>query len=359
MTTVQEQAACANRADAEQAEVVLDVRGLSTTFFTDLGSLKAVDDVSFQLRRGEILGIVGESGSGKTVTSKSIMRLIPDPPGKITDGEILYDGLDLAQATEKQMQRIRGNKIAMIFQEPMTALNPVFTIGWQIEEALALHQPELSRRDRKQRALQMLEKVGIPDAKRRVSEYPHQLSGGMRQRAMIAIALSCKPDILIADEPTTALDVTIQAQVLRLIEELRDELNTAVILITHDLGVVAEICDRVCVMYAARVIEQGSVQEVFHSPAHPYTRMLMRSIPKKARKVPGAKLETIPGMVPQLNSLPSGCRFRGRCDKETDSCATAEPTLAAHGENRMVRCWSPEQAISGAISLQTSAKRDV
>jgi peptide/nickel transport system ATP-binding protein len=325
-------------------EPVLSVQNLTTTFFTDVGEIVAVQDVSFDLLPGETLGIVGESGSGKTVTAKSIMRLIPSPPGRITGGRVMFDGLDLAQLPESKMRSVRGNRIAMIFQEPMTALNPVFTVGWQIEEALNLHQPELGRAARKRRAVEMLDKVGIPSPERRVSEYPHQLSGGMRQRVMIAMALACNPEILVADEPTTALDVTIQAQVLRLVRRLQSDLGTAVIFITHDLGVVAELCDRVVVMYCAQIVEQGTVSDIFHRPAHPYTRALLRSIPRRGPKVKGARLPTIPGMVPRLTDLPEGCRFRGRCDREQPDCAASEPELVSLGEGRLVRCFHPEDA---------------
>jgi oligopeptide/dipeptide ABC transporter ATP-binding protein len=323
------------------ARTVLSVENLETTFFTDLGEIVAVDDISFELRAGETLGIVGESGSGKTVTAKSIMRLIPNPPGRITKGRVLFDGQDLTQLPERDMRRVRGNRIAMIFQEPMTALNPVFTVGWQIEEALKLHQPELKRAARRERAISMLEKVSIPSPRQRIDEYPHQLSGGMRQRVMIAMALACNPEILVADEPTTALDVTIQAQVLSLIRDLQRDLGTAVIFITHDLGVVAEICDRVVVMYCARVVEKGSVFDIFHRPLHPYTRALLRSIPRRGPKVKGARLPSIPGMVPQLTDLPKGCRFRGRCDSEQPDCAISEPELTDLGDGRAVRCFHP------------------
>jgi peptide/nickel transport system ATP-binding protein len=321
---------------------VLSVENLTTTFFTDMGEVVAVDDVSFELFAGETLGIVGESGSGKTVTARSIMQLVPNPPGRITGGRVMFGGQDLVQLPERAMRKVRGNRIAMIFQEPMTALNPVFTAGWQIEEALKLHQPELARRARKERVIEMLDKVGIPDPARRVHEYPHQLSGGMRQRVMIAMALACNPEILVADEPTTALDVTIQAQVLGLVRHLQRDLGTAVIFITHDLGVVAEVCDRVVVMYCARIVEQASVFDLFARPAHPYTRALLRSIPRRGRKVPGARLPTIPGMVPRLTDLPSGCRFRERCDREQPDCADAEPELVELGDGRQVRCFHPE-----------------
>lgn len=320
---------------------ILSVQNLTTAFFTDAGTVVAVDDVSFDLMPGETLGIVGESGSGKTVTAKSVMRLIPSPPGKILSGQVMFDGQDLTKLAEPALRAVRGNRIAMIFQEPMTALNPVFTVGWQVEEALKLHQPDLDRRARRTRAIEMLDKVGIPSPDRRIDEYPHQLSGGMRQRVMIAMALACNPEILVADEPTTALDVTIQAQVLRLVRGLQKDLGTAVIFITHDLGVVAEVCDRVTVMYCARVVEQGTVDDIFHRPAHPYTKALLRSIPRRGPKVKGARLPTIQGLVPRLTDLPSGCRFRGRCDQEQDDCAVSEPDLVELGDGRRVRCFHP------------------
>ena len=323
---------------------LLVVENLSTSFFTDDGDVHAVQNVSFTLEPGETLGIVGESGSGKTVTSKSILRIIPSPPGKITGGRVLLHDEDLVQATEKRMQQIRGNAIAMIFQEPMSALNPVFTIGWQIDEALKLHQRELSKADRRARVHELLELVRIPSPEQRIDEFPHQLSGGMRQRAMIAMALACSPEVLIADEPTTALDVTIQAQVLRLLQQLREELGTAVILITHDLGVVAEVCDRVVVMYAAQVVEQGTITDIFHRPAHPYTTALLQSIPKSGKRVPGRKFPSIPGIVPDLRNLPPGCRFRTRCYKVQPECAKADVDLVTFGDRREVRCLFPNES---------------
>jgi len=320
---------------------ILDVQELCTSFFTDEGVVHAIDKVSFSLSKGETLGIVGESGSGKTVTSKTLMRIIPSPPGKITGGKVLFHDEDLVAASDKRMQKIRGNKIAMIFQEPMSALNPVFTVGWQIDESLRLHQKDLNKAQRAKRVLEMLRKVKIPSPEQRVKEYPHQLSGGMRQRVMIAMALACNPEILIADEPTTALDVTIQAQVLRLIADLKSDLGTAVILITHDLGVVAEVCDRVLVMYAGQVVEEASIDDIFHRPAHPYTRALLRSIPKRGKRVPGSKFATIDGMVPDLKNLPKGCRFQGRCDVEEERCRQEEPELVQLSDGRSSRCFFP------------------
>lgn len=327
---------------------ILDVQNLCTSFYTDDGVIDAIDQVSFHLDKGETLGIVGESGSGKTVTSKTLLRIIPMPPGKITGGKVLFHGEDLVKASDKRMQSIRGNKIAMIFQEPMSALNPVFTCGWQIDEALRLHQPELNKAQRRKRVIEMLEKVRMPSPESRIDEYPHQLSGGMRQRIMIAMALACNPEILIADEPTTALDVTIQAQVLKLISQLREELGTAVILITHDLGVVAEVCDRVLVMYAGQVVEQAKVDDIFHNPAHPYTRALLRSIPKRGKRVPGAKFETIKGIVPDLRKLPTGCRFQGRCDMEQERCRIEEPPLVQLSATRQSRCFFAEELLASS-----------
>jgi oligopeptide/dipeptide ABC transporter ATP-binding protein len=294
---------------------ILKVENLKTYFRTDAGLARAVDGVSFHVSAGETLGIVGESGSGKSVTSLSVMRLIPRPPGEIQPGsKILFRGdrgvEDLAMATEERMRRIRGNDIAMIFQEPMTSLNPVFKVGDQIMESLRLHQG-LSKRDAREKAIDMLKLVGIPIPEQRVDEYPHQLSGGMRQRVMIAIALACDPKVLIADEPTTALDVTIQAQILELLNRLQEELGMAIVLITHDLGVVAETCDRVIVMYGGQVFEEGPVDDVFQNPQNPYTEGLLRSIPRLGTET--RRLAVIPGVVPNPTEWPTGCRFHERC----------------------------------------------
>lgn len=313
------------------SEKILEVKNLVTSFSTDGGVLRAVDDVSFNLFKGKTLGIVGESGCGKSVTSLSIMRLIPSPPGKIASGEIFYKGSSLLALSPSEMRKIRGNEISMIFQEPMTSLNPVFTIGNQICEAISLHQKSLSKKEVRQKAIESLRLVGIPSPEKRIDDYPHQLSGGMRQRVMIAMALSCNPQILIADEPTTALDVTIQAQILDLLRGLKEKTGLSMILITHDLGVVAEVCDDVVVMYAGKVAEQGTVREIFKNPKHPYTRGLLRSIPSLSKgttdKAKKRRLETIPGIVPNLLYLPKGCRFQDRCSYVSDECRQAEPEL--------------------------------
>ncbi|MEL6328963.1 MAG: ABC transporter ATP-binding protein [Planctomycetota bacterium] len=329
-------------------DIVLRVNQLTTRFRTDAGLVTAVDDVSFVVRRGETLGIVGESGCGKTVTSKSIMRLLPEHVTRIApESEILFDGINLAHAPEKVMRTVRGNRIAMIFQEPMTSLNPVFRVGWQLEEALKYHT-DLNGAQRRERVVEMLRLVEIPEPERRAREYPHQLSGGMRQRVMIAMALACDPEVLIADEPTTALDVTIQAQILALMEKLRKETGTAIVLITHDLGVVAQVCDRVMVMYAGRAIEKGTAHEIFKEPRHPYTRALLESIPKRGKKRAGAKLATIPGMVPSLMELPEGCRFEARCTKsDHDRCVREEPELIETEDGRACRCFYPLDTTAG------------
>ncbi len=319
---------------------LLDVQELKTHFFTFDGVAKAVDDVSFSLDKGEVLGVVGESGCGKSVTAQTIMRLIPEPPGKIVSGHILFDGRDLARLSMEQMRGIRGNRIAMIFQEPMTSLNPVYTIGNQISEMFRLHM-RLSRAESMNRAVEMLRKVQIPAPEKRAGEFPHQLSGGMRQRAMIAMALSCDPEILIADEPTTALDVTVQAQILDLMLQLQADFNTAIIMITHDLGVIAEIARRVVVMYAGKIVEEAETVPLFDDPKHPYTRGLLRSIPKLGSRGAGERirLEEIRGIVPGLLNLPEGCRFNPRCPDVMGICRNHEPPLQHLGAGRTVRCW--------------------
>ena len=321
-------------------ELLLDIRGLRTQFFTDDGLARAVDGVSYSLEKGETVGVVGESGCGKSVTALSVLRLIPDPPGKIVEGEILFEGTDLLQLSAADMRRIRGNDISMIFQEPMTSLNPVFTIGNQITEAVRLHQG-LNKKDALAKAVEALKLVGIPVPERRVHEYPHQLSGGMRQRAMIAMALSCNPKVLIADEPTTALDVTIEAQILDLMRTLQEELGTAIIMITHDLGVIADIARKVVVMYAGKVVEQAPVERVFGSPNHPYTQGLLQSLPRVDKDASGAKqrLQEIPGIVPSLLNLPTGCKFASRCPSVMPQCHEQEPPLEQVAANHFSACW--------------------
>lgn len=317
-------------------EYLLEVKNLRTHFFTEDGVVPAVDGVDFELRPGETLGIVGESGCGKSVTSISVLGLVPNPPGKIIDGEIIFEGRNLLELKEAEMQQIRGNDIAMIFQEPMTSLNPVFTIGRQISEAIILHQ-KVDKKDARERCIEMLKLVGIPRPEEAVDEYPHQFSGGMRQRAMIAMALSCNPKLLIADEPTTALDVTIQAQIIELMRDIKDKLNTAIMLITHDLGVVAEMADHVIVMYAGRVVEEADVVDLFKDPRHPYTVGLMKSKPTLEGNA--HRLEVIPGAVPNPLAMPKGCAFNPRCSHAMDICRKKMPNLINIEGNRKVRCW--------------------
>jgi len=314
---------------------LLEVRSLTTRFFTEDGVVRAVEDVSFEIFPGEILSLVGESGCGKSVTGLSLLRLISIPPGKIVSGELLFDGRDLMELEEKEMERVRGNDISMIFQEPMTSLNPVFTIGNQIMEALQLHQ-NLDKKEARKKAIEMLGRVRIPSPEVRIDSYPHQLSGGMRQRAMIAMALSCQPKLLIADEPTTALDVTIQAQVLRLLKEIQSEMGMAVMLITHDLGVVAEIADRVAVMYAGRIVETGPIEAIFGEMRHPYTKGLWESIPQLKEK--RRRLNAITGQVPDPMNLPAGCKFHPRCYLMIDDCKKEEPPLYPVNGKHFSRC---------------------
>ncbi len=317
---------------------LLEVRDLRTYFFTEAGVARAVDGVSWSLPRGKTLALVGESGCGKSVTALSIMRLVPDPPGRIVGGQILFDGRDLVTASERELRQIRGNRIGMIFQEPMTSLNPVYTIGDQIIEAIELHQ-SLRGRAARELAIEMLRQVGIPAPERRVDEYPHQLSGGMRQRVMIAMALSCNPSLLIADEPTTALDVTIQAQILDLLRSLQEQRHMSVLLITHDLGVVAQVADEVCVMYASRIVERAEVRELFANPLHPYTQGLFRSIPRLGQEK--ERLEVIPGNVPNPLHFPSGCKFHPRCPRGHDDpqCRTQDLGLKELRPGHWVACW--------------------
>jgi peptide/nickel transport system ATP-binding protein len=317
---------------------LLEVRGLHTRFDTEAGFANAVCDVSFDVFEGEVLGIVGESGSGKSVTSLSIMRLIPNPPGQIYEGSIKFQGRELLDLAWEDMRAVRGKQIAMIFQEPMTALNPVYTIGFQVMEILEHHE-KLSKSEAFQRAVALLDEVGIPDAAKRMTDYPHQFSGGMRQRVVIAMALACNPQLLIADEPTTALDVTIQAQILELMLKVKAKRkDAAVILITHDLAVVAETCERVIVMYGGKVQETAPVSELFKDPKHPYTQGLLESLPKPVRNKKNRKLKTIPGMVPNIHNFPKGCRFSTRCDQVEDRCHDNEPELMKIAEHRFVRC---------------------
>jgi len=329
---------------------IIEVKNLKTKFKTEDGEFFAVDDISFNIKKGQTLGIVGESGCGKSVTSLSIMRLI-QKPGKIESGEILfrqsdllYQQSDLLKLSESEMQKIRGAEIAMIFQEPMTSLNPVFTIGFQIDETIQTHEPQLTKTEIKNRSIELLKKVGISSPESRYFEYPHQLSGGMRQRVMIAMAMACNPQVLIADEPTTALDVTIQAQILDLIRKLQKDNQTAVILITHDLGVVAEMCDQVAVMYAGQMIEYGTVDDIFYRPAHPYTKGLLDSIPHFESGTKLDRLKTIPGMVPSLMDLPQGCRFNDRCTYAQDKCLLQKPNLepmTSHFSTHRTACFFP------------------
>jgi peptide/nickel transport system ATP-binding protein len=330
---------------------LLQVRDLKTHFFTADGIVRAVDGISFDLAAGETLGIVGESGCGKSVTALSILRLLPAETGRIVGGSISFDGQELTRLPAEAMRAIRGHRIAMIFQEPMTSLNPVLTIGTQIAESVERHLG-LSRRAAWDRAHEMLELVRIADARRRLAEYPHQLSGGMRQRVMIAIALCCNPQVLIADEPTTALDVTIQAQILDLMLELKDKLGSAIILITHDLGVVAETCERVIVMYAGRMVEQAAAAELFAKPLHPYTRGLLRALPRADDDVGAGgarpKLAEIPGIVPDLSRPIVGCAFAPRCGFVVDHCRAASPALTAASGSHQVACWEAHRVAEAA-----------
>ncbi|NNK08556.1 MAG: ABC transporter ATP-binding protein [Myxococcales bacterium] len=319
-------------------EPLLSLRHLVTAFETDEGYLRAVDDVSFDVFPGKTLGIVGESGCGKSVTSLSIMRLVPSPPGVIESGEALFDGRDLLRIPESEMRSLRGNEISMIFQEPMTSLNPVYTVGAQIIEAIRLHQ-SVSRRAAKARAVELLDLVGIPAPAERIDSYPHTLSGGMRQRAMIAMALSCEPRLLIADEPTTALDVTIQAQILDLLRSLQRDFGMSIVFITHDLGVMAEFAHEIAVMYAGKIVEHAETRALFRTPKHPYTKGLLRSLPSVRNR--GERLPTIRGVVPDLRELPSGCRFQDRCDFVTDVCRVEEPNLQRL-EQSDVACFHAE-----------------
>ncbi|NQT59929.1 MAG: ABC transporter ATP-binding protein [Bacteroidetes bacterium] len=320
-------------------ETILQVQGLMTEFRTERGTVKAVNDVSFALHKGETLGIVGESGCGKSVTNFSILKLVQYPPGRITAGKVIYKDENLLERSEEEIRTIRGKHIAMIFQDPLTSLNPVIKVWVQIAEALRLHHG-MNRKAARSRAVELLKLIGIPDAEQRANDYPHQFSGGMRQRVMIAMALSCDPDILIADEPTTALDVTIQAQILELIKDLSKEKATSVIMITHDLGVVADMCDSVCVMYAGRIVERAKIDALFYAPRHPYTIGLLNSIPRIDRNG-GKRLHSISGAPPDLIDLPPGCPFRPRCEQAMDICAQSNPPeFEVEGDEfRTVACW--------------------
>jgi len=321
-------------------EKLIEIKNLKTYFYTYEGASKAVDGIDFEIFPGETLGIVGESGCGKSVTALSILRLIPTPPGKIVDGEILFKGKNLLKLNDKGIRSIRGKDISMIFQEPMTSLNPVYTIGDQISEAILTHR-NISKREAKKESIEMLKKVGIPLPAQRFGEYPFQFSGGMRQRAMIAMALSCNPQLLIADEPTTALDVTIQAQILDLINNIKKQFNMSIMIITHDLGVIAEVSDRVVVMYAGKVVEYADVDTLFANPMHPYTWGLMNSIPKIGQRI--KRLATISGVVPSSLNFPKGCKFNNRCLLADEKCFSLEPDLVETTDKHQVRCWHIER----------------
>jgi peptide/nickel transport system ATP-binding protein len=327
------------------SEPLLHVENLKTYFYTDTAVIRAVDGVSFDVNAGETLAVVGESGSGKSVTALSILRLVSEPPGRIVEGRVLFKGRDLLTLSHREMRAVRGKEISMIFQEPMTALNPVYSVGEQIIETLVLHE-HLTRKAARARAIEMLDRVGIPAAGQRIDEYPHQLSGGMRQRVMIAMALACRPALIIADEPTTALDVTIQAQILELLKALQREMGMAVILITHDLGVVAETADRVAVMYAGQVVEYSDVRRMFRSPLHPYTAGLQASLPKLG--VHQDRLRVIPGTVPNPARFPAGCRFHPRCPVMIQTCLEP-PALDPYAPNHLSRCWRAGEIAAGTL----------
>jgi oligopeptide/dipeptide ABC transporter ATP-binding protein len=330
---------------ADSNQPILGVRDLRTYFENRDGVVKAVDGVSWDLRRGETLGLVGESGCGKSITALSILRLVPQPPGRIVGGSVTFDGRDLLALDEAAMRKLRGNDISMIFQEPMTSLNPVLTIGWQITETLKLHQG-MTARQATDRAVEMLDLVRIPEPRRRIGQYPHELSGGMRQRVMIAMALACNPKVLIADEPTTALDVTIQAQILALMQELKERLGTAIVLITHDLGVIAEMAQRVVIMYAGRKVEEAPVDALFDRPRHPYTVGLLGSVPKLSQggRATRERLSEIPGMVPSLVDMPAGCVFAPRCALASDRCRAEYPPFETKAPGHAAACWHSERA---------------
>ena len=335
---------------------LLELKELRTSFFTHVGEVKAIRGVSFHLDKGEALGIVGESGSGKSVTSMSIMRLLQHP-GKIIGGDIIFNGENLIQKSDKEMQKIRGNDIAMIFQDPMTSLNPVYTVGNQIIEAIVKHQ-KISKTDARKKAIEMLDIVGIPSPEKRIDQYPHEFSGGMRQRAMIAMALSCEPQLLIADEPTTALDVTIQAQILELMKSLKDKLDTSIILITHDLGVVADVCARIIVMYGGLILEEGRSEDIFYNPKHPYTLGLLKSIPKLADKEDKERLIPIPGSPPDLLKPPKGCPFAARCEYAMKICIDKMPEYTYVKEDHRSMCWLLHPDAPKVDSINKNLKED-
>lgn len=344
---------------------ILEVKDLQTYFLTDAGVVKAVDGVSFSVDTGETLGIVGESGCGKSVTNLSIMRLIPSPPGKIVGGQILFEGYDILKLPEKQLRNIRGNEVSMIFQDPMTSLNPFLKISTQMVETIMLHNKDVSKKEALERSIEMLKMVGIPSAEKRINSYPHQFSGGMRQRVMIAMALSCNAKVLIADEPTTALDVTIQAQILELIKDLSVKLGTAVIIITHDLGVVAGMCDKVCVMYAGRIVEKSDTDDLYANPAHPYTEGLIMSVPRMDIAHKKDRLFSIEGQPPNVIDLPPCCPFHPRCHKDMEICKHAYPPTKLVGTNHEVSCWlyadeaERDEALKKALAEAAEAKADM
>lgn len=330
-------------------DTVLEVKNLQTYFYSSEGVAKAVDGVSFTLQKGETLGIVGESGCGKSMTSLSLLRLVPSPPGKIINGEILLNNTDILKLSDEELRKIRGNKISMIFQEPMTSLNPVLSVGEQIAESIRLHQG-LSRKEAWQKAVDMIRLVGIPAPEKRAKQEPYQLSGGMRQRIMIAMALACTPDVLIADEPTTALDVTIQAQIIDIIQNLQKQLGMSILFITHDLGVVAEVCDKIAVMYAGQVVEEGTTDSLFEKPLHPYTHGLIQSLPKLYEDQ--EELSTIQGTVPSPYHYPSGCRYAERCPFATELCREKQPELLTIEPEKKVRCWMYSKEWQGATLME-------
>ncbi|MCL7749878.1 ABC transporter ATP-binding protein [Halalkalibacter alkaliphilus] len=336
-------------------ETILEVRDLRTSFFTENFEVKAVDGVNFSVPKGKTLGVVGESGSGKSITSLSILRLIQNP-GKVVGGQVLFKGTDLLEKTEAQMRKIRGNEISMIFQEPMTSLNPVYTVGQQIGESFQIHE-KLNKKQSIERSIEMLKLVGIPSPEKRVHQYPHELSGGMRQRVMIAMALACNPELLIADEPTTALDVTIQAQILELMKDLQNRLGMSIIMITHDLGVVAETCDYVAVMYCGKVVEYASVDELFRNPRHPYTVGLLNSLPRHDVDLENEELSVIKGAVPSPADMPIGCRFSPRCPHASDICVERLPELEEDESGNQIRCWIYSDEWDGDPEVNVYEKR--